>query len=113
MISQRIGTVAIATMFAIRLVSTNAAQAQVLTKMPIATAVAPVGPNAPPSLTAPIFYVRSYLGKCLDFGSSQTSGVQAFLSDCNNSPEQQVRIEEVNARHEVILHAGNKVLGYR
>ena len=64
---------------------------------------------APP----PIFYVRSYLGKCLDFGTSLTSGAQVYLSDCNDFTEQQVRVEEVDSQHDVILHAGSKVLGFR
>jgi hypothetical protein len=53
------------------------------------------------------------LGKCLDFGAAQTSGTQVYVSDCNNSTEQQVRVEEVDAQHDVVLHAGSKVLGYR
>jgi hypothetical protein len=61
----------------------------------------------------PIFYVRSYLGKCLDFGPSATGGTQVYVSDCNDSAEQQVLVEEVDAQHDVILHAGGKVLGYR
>ena len=64
---------------------------------------------APP----PIFYLRSYLGKCLDFGTSLTSGTQVYLSDCDDSTEQQVLVEEVDSQHDVILHAGSKVLGFR
>jgi hypothetical protein len=58
------------------------------------------------------FFVRNYGGKCLDFGAApQVSGTPVFIFDCNGSPAQQVRIEEVNARHDVILRAGNKVIG--
>jgi len=88
---------------------------------------APVGPGTPaqpkappPAIVAPLFavaqpffYVQSYLGKCLDFGTAQTSGTQVYVSDCNNSAEQQVLVEEVDAQHDVILHAGSLVLGLR
>jgi hypothetical protein len=57
------------------------------------------------------FFVRNYGGKCLDFGPApQVSGTPVFIFDCNGSSAQQVRIEEVNARHDVILRAGNKVI---
>jgi hypothetical protein len=71
-------------------------------------------PTGPGITTAqPVFYVQSYLGKCLDFGTAQTSGTQVYVSDCNNSAEQQVLVQEVDAQHDVILHAGSKVLGLR
>src|SRR5262249_19540411 len=58
------------------------------------------------------FFVRSYGGKCLDFGASpQVGGAPVFIYDCNRTIAQQIRIEEINDRHEVILHAGTMVLG--
>lgn len=62
--------------------------------------------------TEPTFFVRGYGGKCLDFGPPpQVSRSPVFIYDCNGTIAQQVRIEEVNARHDVILRAGNKVIG--
>ena len=67
---------------------------------------------APP--IKPPFFVRSYGGKCLDFGPPpQVSGSPVFIYDCNGTIAQQVRIEEVNGRHDVILRAGNKVIGVK
>lgn len=71
-------------------------------------------PTGPPIYIAqPVFYLQSYLGKCVDFGTPQTSGTQAYVSDCNNSAEQQVLVQEVDAQHDVILRAGSLVLGIR
>jgi hypothetical protein len=63
------------------------------------------------------FTVRNYGGKCLEFGAAHplphqtTLGQPVFISDCNGSVAQQVRVEEVNNRHEVILRMGNGVIG--
>src|SRR5215471_2676216 len=60
----------------------------------------------------PPFFVRSYGGKCLDFGSApQVSGSSVFIYSCNGTAGQQVIVQEINDRHEVVLHAGNKVIG--
>jgi len=62
----------------------------------------------------PPFVIRSYGGKCLDFGPPpQLSGAPVFIYDCNGTIAQQVSIEEVNARHDVILRAGTKVIGVK
>ena len=69
--------------------------------------------------TAPTFYVHSYGhsyggngGKCLDFGPPpQVDRSPVFIFDCNGTVAQQVRVEEVNDRHDVILRAGTKVIG--
>src|SRR4051794_36228263 len=58
----------------------------------------------------PPFFIRSYGGKCLDFGAPpQVVGGPVFIYGCNNTIAQQVRIEEVDAQHNVILRAGDKV----
>jgi hypothetical protein len=66
------------------------------------------------------FTVRSYGGKCLEFGVPRTpieqamaKGYPVFISDCNGSVVQQVRIEELTDRpgHLVILRAGSGVIG--
>src|SRR5262249_1860517 len=85
------------------------------------------------------FYVRSYCGKCLAYGApppkrepvspivstgapAQANSSPVFIYDCNrhrtvasdilvDAIPQQVRVEEINDRHEVILHAGSKVIG--
>jgi len=62
----------------------------------------------------PLFEVRSYLGKCLDFGTPNgAAGSAVYISDCNKGASQQIRIEEINENHDVILHAGSKVIGAR
>src|ERR1700739_567590 len=59
-----------------------------------------------------LFYVSSYLGKCLDFGAPpQTAGAPVYLYPCNSTAAQQVGVEEINRRHEVVLHTGNLVIG--
>ena len=66
-----------------------------------------------PTKAAPVFYLRSYMGKCLDFGTARPAGTQVYISDCNKSAEQQILVEEVDAQHDVRLHAGALVLGLR
>jgi hypothetical protein len=67
----------------------------------------------------PPFVLRNYGGKCLEFGVSRFpiasvfSNQPVFISDCNGTAAQQVRIEELTDRpgHLVILRAGNGVIG--
>jgi hypothetical protein len=60
------------------------------------------------------FFVRSYGGKCLDFGAPpQVTGSPVFIYDCNGTIAQQVSIEEVDDRHQVILRAGDRVIGVK
>ena len=33
------------------------------------------------------------------------------IATCNNGANQQIVVEEINAQHEVVLHAGQKVIG--
>ncbi len=65
----------------------------------------------------PTFSIRGFAGignKCLDFGSGpQVNGTPVVITDCSNTSGQAVLIEEVNARHDVILRAGAKVIGVR
>src|SRR4051794_32641546 len=64
--------------------------------------------------TAPAFFARHYGGKCLDFGASpQVLGSPVFLYQCNGTVAQQIRVQEINNRHEVILHAGSLVIGVK
>src|SRR5438270_6543869 len=71
--------------------------------------------SIPPTIlaqTASAFFVRNYGGKCLDFGPPpQVTGSPVFIYDCNGTVAQQVRVEEINDRHEVILRAGTQVIG--
>lgn len=61
-----------------------------------------------------MFYARNYGGKCLDFGAPpQVSGSPVYLYGCNGTIAQQLRVVEINDRHEVRLYAGNKVVGVR
>src|SRR5262249_4303297 len=59
------------------------------------------------------FFVRSYAGKCLDFGPAPHVGAPVFIFDCNRTAAQRLRVEEINERHEVILRAGRLVIGVR
>jgi hypothetical protein len=62
----------------------------------------------------PAFSVVSYGGKCLDFGPPpQVSGAPVFIYTCNGTIAQQVVVQEINDRHEVILRAGTKVIGVK
>jgi hypothetical protein len=82
---------------------------------------ATAGPPAPHPLS-----VRSYLGRCLDFGAPPLkAGSPVFISDCNATAAQQVVLEEftppqtlpvahvggggltIPQDHQVRLHAGN------
>ena len=88
------------------------------------------------------FFVHSYGGKCLAYGApseaqpprtilgtarstrAPAGDTAVFIYDCSGPrsfgdqirtgiiPEQ-VRVEEINERHEVILHAGNKIIGIK
>ena len=88
------------------------------------------GQVAAPIVTHGPFYVRSYIGKCLTYGQPAidqiyTGGVgrsaaPIFIHDCVQrsrlqsmlQPEvQQIVIEEINARREVLLRAGTRYLG--
>jgi hypothetical protein len=63
------------------------------------------------NVSTQFFQVRSYGGKCLDYGPPRPdSGLTVFLNDCATA--QPVRVEEINASHEVILHAGASVIGF-
>ena len=72
--------------------------------------------------TAPVnttFTVRNYNGKCLEFGRSLkpietvSASYPVFISDCNGTAAQQIRVEELTDRpgHLVILRAGSRVIG--
>lgn len=45
--------------------------------------------------------------------SPQIVGGPVFLCECNGSIAQQLVVQEVNDRHEIILRAGTKVIGVR
>src|SRR5262249_32394677 len=68
----------------------------------------------PPNNT---FYVQSYGGKCLTFSAPVRGlafgGGRVFISDCNKTASQQIRVEELIDRpgHLVVLHAGPGVIG--
>lgn len=69
-------------------------------------------PRPPVSAPTTLFYVKNYGGKCLDFGAPpQTSGSPVYIYGCNGTIAQQIGVEEIDSRHDVLLHAGTKVLG--
>jgi FG-GAP-like repeat len=60
------------------------------------------------------FFIKSYMGRCMDFGVSSQLGGVVTIADCNQSTSQQVIVEEllptVNplaTGHQVRLHAGS------
>jgi len=59
-----------------------------------------------------VFTLRNYGGKCLDAGPLPQPGGGLYLKTCNGSAGQQFRIEEMNASHQVRLHAGATVVGF-
>ena len=72
------------------------------------------GTMAPPDRGQPTFLVVSYGGKCLDFAPPpQVGGAPVFINTCHGDSAQQVLVQEINDRHEVILRAGTKVIGVR
>ena len=67
--------------------------------------------TCPDCLGKPIpFIIKSYQGRsrCLDY-TPEVSGSSVFLNDC--ALAHSVRVEEINDRHEVLLHAGTLVIG--
>ena len=72
-----------------------------------------------PAIDHSTFYLLAFNGtlvhgKCLDFGPPpQVAGAPVFIFGCNGTIAQQVRVEEINDRHEVVLHAGTLVIGAR
>lgn len=78
------------------------------------TATDRAGNTATAKVTANIsfhfFSVRNYGGKCLDYGTAtRARSATVFLNDCAEAHP--IRVEEINDRHEVILHAGASVIG--
>src|SRR5215475_15026499 len=67
----------------------------------------------------PIFAVRSYGGKCMEYGVALTpgdatlKGSPVFINRCDVSVAQQIRVEELTDRpgHLVVLRAGDRVIG--
>src|SRR5215813_8023676 len=63
------------------------------------------------------FYMQSYGGKCLTFSAPARGlalgGGRVFISDCNRTASQRIRVEELTDRpgHLVVLHAGAGVIG--
>ena len=66
--------------------------------------------NVSVNISTQYFTIKSYQGKCLDYGSAWNgTGPTVFLNDC--AAAHPVRVEEINGRHQVILHAGSQVIG--
>jgi hypothetical protein len=62
------------------------------------------------NISTKFFSVRNYEGKCLDYGTPwQGTGTTVFLNDC--AVAHPIRVEEINDKHEVVLHAGTQVIG--
>lgn len=68
--------------------------------------------NVTVNISRSFFYVRNYGGKCLDFGPPpQVAGSPVFIYGCNGTEAQRIRVQEINDRHDVVLHAGTAVIG--
>src|ERR1035438_7275555 len=108
-------TIPLAALYALTLATVFIMLAGTLTAAQHLTAIQP----QPPAIDPSTFYLLAFNGtslhgKCLDFGSPpQVAGSPVFIFGCNGTVSQQVRVEEINARHEVILHAGSKAIGIR
>ena len=65
--------------------------------------------------TAPnLFYFKSYMGRCLDFGPPpHMPGAPVFIFDCNGTVAQQVDVQELPTlgAYQVLLRAGNLCIG--
>jgi hypothetical protein len=62
----------------------------------------------------PVLSIRSYLGKCLEYGSSPPqAGAPIYASVCGNTAQQQLQIVEVDSQHHVLLYAGSFVIGVK
>ena len=62
------------------------------------------------NISTAYFTIVSYQGKCLDYGAPwQGTGPTVFLNDCSQAHS--IRVEEIDSQHDVILHAGNQVIG--
>jgi hypothetical protein len=81
---------------------------------------APLQPvSAEQAVVGHAFFVRSYGGKpdpatgrCLDVSPPRPgSGALVVIAPCNRGPTQQIVVQEINARHEVVLRAGAQVIG--
>src|SRR5262245_58616667 len=67
----------------------------------------------------PIFAVRSYGSKCIEYGKALTPddppliNSPVFINQCNVAVAQQIRVEELTDRpgHLVVLCAGTRVIG--
>jgi hypothetical protein len=57
------------------------------------------------------FQVKSYGGKCLDYGTRPgvTGPDSVFLNDC--ALAHAIGVEEIDANHDVVLNAGSRVIG--
>src|SRR5258706_1095326 len=61
------------------------------------------------NISTSFFLVRNYAGKCLDYGQNpRAGGTGVFLNDC--ALAHPIRVQEINDRHEIILHAGAQVI---
>jgi hypothetical protein len=62
------------------------------------------------NISTSLLLIRNYGGKCLDHGqNTRSGGTGVFLNDC--ALAHSIRVQEINDRHEVILHAGTQVIG--
>jgi len=66
--------------------------------------------RTPVNISTSFFVLRNYAGKCLDYGqNTRAGGTGVFLNDC--AVAHPIRVQEINDRHAVILHAGSQVIG--
>jgi hypothetical protein len=66
--------------------------------------------NVTVNISFNFFSVRNYGGKCLDYGAAtRARNATVFLNDC--AAAHPIRVQEINDKHEVILHAGTSVIG--
>jgi hypothetical protein len=91
-----------------------------LTKLRLKTAtLLKARATAQPAPVNAVFTVRSYGGKCMEYGKTPVNvdptlkGYPIFINQCSGTTAQQIRVEELTDRpgRLVILRAGDKVIG--
>lgn len=83
---------------------TSAGAGQLVTGATTDVAGNPATTSVQVNISFNFFQIRNYAGKCLDYDAAAV-----FLNDCPSAHP--VRVEEINDRHEVVLHVGRSVIG--
>ena len=78
----------------------------------VAFLMAPGSVQSAQAADPPLFQIKSYSGKCLDYGprwAGDTATGLVYLNDCTRAHP--IGVEEIDANHDVVLYAGSQVIG--